>query len=59
MPDPDRRLIEAIDDLVAGDDGFSFREKRDRILEKASDDERTSIFEFASWFDTEAEGHAS
>jgi len=43
------RLLFFIDKIVSSNG--SFREKRDAILAEASDDEKTSLFEFASWFE--------
>lgn len=43
-------LIELISKLV-GTDGMSWSEKKALIIANASDDDKTNINEFASWFD--------
>lgn len=45
-----RALIELISDLV-NESGSTWRERRESLLTLASNEERTAIEEFASWFD--------
>lgn len=49
-----RALIELIDDLVNEPSG-SWKDKRNSLLELASESEHTSLIEFASWFDPDEE----
>jgi hypothetical protein len=43
------KLMEAISDIV-GADG-SYKDKVEKILGSCSEDEKTALFEFVSWFD--------
>lgn len=45
-----RALIELIDELVQENEG-SWRDRRDRLLTEATDDEALNVHEFAAWFE--------
>lgn len=44
------KLIELIDSLVTSPN-FTWKEKRDRVLECASHGSQTNLREFATWFE--------
>lgn len=48
------KLLELIGDLVNAD-GMTWNEKRRAVLDACSPDDRTSLEEFASWFELEGE----
>ncbi len=45
-----RKLLELVYELVK-EPGATWREKRERVLEEASEQEETQLFEFAAWFE--------
>lgn len=52
------KLLELIGEAVnstGGQHDPGWKEKRDRVLAEASDDDRTNLHEFAGWFDADAE----
>ena len=44
-------LLEVLDKIVAGEG--TWKEKRDKILDACSDDDKTNLYEFVAWFDKE------
>jgi hypothetical protein len=43
------QLMEAIDDIVKAEGPW--KEKKDKILESLTEDEKTNLYEFIVWFD--------